>query len=93
VIPIGLLFAICAIHNWLLLIFWSVGKIRGRDFSTTLSGSFVLPFVGPLFGVLLAVLVPVTGVRSFWWVAFLLEPTWLFGCVAIVTAPFVDRSA
>jgi hypothetical protein len=68
-IPTNLLFLLCVLGNWSLFIGAALGKLR--------SFSLVLPFLGPLFGIMFFVTVPIDGAARLWWVAALLEPTWL----------------
>jgi hypothetical protein len=57
------------------------------------SFSLVLPFLGPIFGILFFVAVPLDGCSWYWWLAPLIEPTWLLGAWCLVTWPFVPRKA
>jgi hypothetical protein len=87
-IPAGLLFALCAFGNWSIIVAWGVATIRRQDFSS----SFVLPFFGPPLGVLFVALLPISDSFSYWWTAFLIEPTWLVGLWMLLTYAFVDHS-
>ena len=82
-IPTGLLFLLCFFGNWSLFIGAALGHSK--------SFSLVLPFLGPVFGIMFFVTVPVDGVASYWWLAALLEPTWLLGAWILVTWPFAPR--
>src|SRR5438105_1606610 len=82
-IHLGLLFLLCSVGNWSLII----GAIRGR----LKSFSLVLPFLGPVFGIMFFLLVPIDGLSRYWWLAPLIEPTWLLGAWCLVTSPFAPR--
>lgn len=86
-VPLGLLFVLCALGNWSIIIESLVAAIRDDDFSS----SFVLPFFGPPLGVLFVALLPISGSFSYWWAAFLVEPTWLLGIWMLLTYPFASR--
>jgi hypothetical protein len=93
-VPAGLVFALCVLGNWSLLIGGLVNLLRGRE--TTFS--LVLPFLGPLSGVIFFLAIPVSGFMRWWWLALLIEPTWLVGVCALATSllakrepdPFID---
>jgi hypothetical protein len=70
-IPAGLLFALCALGNWSLLIGLIIGRLK--------STSLILPFFGPAFGLIFVFAVPIPGVVRYWWVVPLVEPTWILG--------------
>ena len=82
-VPAGLLFLLCVLGNWSLLIGAVLGRLK--------SFSLVLPFLGPLFGIVFLAAVPIDGVSSYWWLAALVEPTWLLGAWSFVTRPFTPR--
>jgi hypothetical protein len=84
-VPTGLLFFLCAITNWLIL----VGGVIGRPLST----SFVLPSLGPALGIVFFVTIPIGGVASWWWLAVLLEPTWLLCAWGLFVASFARKNA
>jgi hypothetical protein len=76
-VPVGLLFALCVIGNWSVIIAWLVER--------RVSGySLVLPFLGPVFGLIFLVAVPIPAAVRYWWVVPLAEPTWLIGLVALL---------
>jgi hypothetical protein len=77
-VPAGLLFSLCVIGNWSLLL----GLVLGRIKSTSL----ILPFLGPAFGLVFLFSVPIAGVARFWWVVPLAEPTWLLGLWYLIAA-------
>jgi hypothetical protein len=79
----GLLFTLCVLGNWSLIIGALLGHLKRF--------SLVLPFLGPLFGIVFFVAVPIDGAASFWWLATLVEPTWLLGAWCLVTWPFTIR--
>jgi hypothetical protein len=84
----GLLFVLCVLGNWGLVVgglYQAVIKKRQT------SVSLVLPFLGPIFGIVFFLLVPIEGMWRFWWMAPLIEPTWLLAVWCSVTAPFVKR--
>ena len=83
-IPVGILFVLCAVANWGIIVAAIIAAIRGEEFSS----SFVLPFFGPALGVLFLALLPLSGSMTFWWAAFLADPTWLIGIWGLLTAPF-----
>lgn len=79
-VPAGLLFALCVVGNWSCLL----GVILGRLKSTSL----VLPYLGPAFGIVCLLAVPIPGIKRYWWIAPVLEPTWLLGGWLLLTAMF-----
>jgi hypothetical protein len=81
--PLGLLFLFCVLGNWSLIIGAILGRLK--------SFSLVLPVMGPLFGILFLVVVPINGFSRYWWLAPLIEPTWLLGVWVLVTRPFAPR--
>ena len=83
-IPTGLLFLVCVLGNWSLFLGAVLGKLR--------SFSLVLPFLGPLFGIVFFVTVPIDGAARLWWVALLIEPTWLVALWIAVTWGFRNRA-
>jgi hypothetical protein len=72
----GLLFVWCALGNWALLIAGVLGKLERF--------SLLLPFFGPVFGILCLVIIPIEGLARYWWVAAILEPTWLVGFPCLI---------
>ena len=75
----GLLYLLCVVGNWSLLIGLSLRQVR--------STSLVLPFLGPVFGFVCLIAVPVAGLLRYWWVVPLAEPTLLLAtCVVVTTA-------
>jgi hypothetical protein len=68
-VPTGLLFALCVIDNWSVIVAWLDEW----------------PFLGPVFGLIFLVAVPILGAVRYWWVVPLAEPTWLIGSVAVLT--------
>jgi hypothetical protein len=83
VVPVGALFLLCILGNWSLIIGAMLGHLK--------SFSLVLPFLGPVFGIVFFVVIPIDGVASYWWLAALMEPTWLLGAWCLVTWPFAPR--
>jgi hypothetical protein len=77
-VPAGLLFALCVIGNWSVIIAWLVER-RESGYS------LVLPFLGPVFGLIVLVAVPIAGAVRYWWVVPLAEPTWFIGLVAVLS--------
>ena len=88
-IPVGGLFALCVVGNWGIIVAGIIAAVRGEEFSS----SFVLPFFGPPFGILLLALLPLPGSMTYWWVAFLADPTWLIGICGLLSAPFCDSES
>lgn len=82
-VPAGLLFLLCCLANWSVIVGLISKKIR--------SASLALPFLGPIFGLVFFFSVPATVFRSYWWLSFVLEPTWLLG-VWIVATSFLTSS-
>jgi hypothetical protein len=82
-IPAGLLFLLCILGNWSLIIGGVLGYLK--------SFSLVLPFCGPVFGIVLFTTVPVDGATSYWWLGPIIEPTWLLGAWILVTWRFINR--
>jgi hypothetical protein len=76
---------LCVLGNWSLIIGAVLGHLK--------SFSLLLPILGPIFGILFFVAVPIDGFSWFWWLAPLIEPTWLLAAWCIVTWPFVPRNA
>lgn len=83
-VPAGLLFLLCALGNWSLIVGGFLGQVK--------SFSLVLPFLGPLFGIVMFVAIPIGGFSWYWWVAAIIEPTWLLGAWCLVTRPFIPRN-
>ncbi len=90
-IATGLTFLCCAVGNWIILLSSFIGILRGHPESS--GGSFVLPYAGPILGLLFFLSIPVDGFATYWWLAFIIEPFYLVCVYAIVTSPFVDRSS
>jgi len=82
-VPLGLLFLLCSLGNWSLIIGALVGHLKRF--------SLVLPFIGPVFGILFFVAVPIDGLSWYWWLAPLIEPSWLLATWCVVTWPFAPR--
>ncbi len=80
-VPAGLLFALCVLGNWLGV----VGLLVSRR-KPGVSSTFVLPFLGPIFGMIFLVAVPIAGLAQYWWIAPLIEPTWVMGLLWLVSA-------
>ncbi len=78
-VPAGLLFMLCVVGNWSLLVGILIGRVKSR-------ASLVMPFLGPALGIVFLVAVPIPSAIHYWWVALLAEPTWLLGLWCIVTA-------
>jgi hypothetical protein len=73
----GLLFAPCVLGNWSVIIAWLVERrVSGH--------SLVLPFLGPVFGLIFLVAVPILAAVRYWWAVPLAEPTWFIGLVAVL---------
>jgi hypothetical protein len=81
--PAGLLFLLCTLGNWSLIIGAALGRLK--------SFSLVVPYIGPAFGIVFLVAVPIDGVASYWWLAILIEPTWLLGAWCLLTWPFTSH--
>jgi hypothetical protein len=79
----GLLFLLCILGNWSLIIGAVLGHLKRF--------SLVLPFLGPVFGIVWFLVVPIDGMATYWWLATLIEPTWLLGIWCLVTWPFSNR--
>ena len=75
----GLLFALCVLGNWSELIGGWVRKRESGD-------SLVLPFLGPVFGILFLVAFPIPKVAKYWWVAPIVEPTWWIALAVVASA-------
>lgn len=88
-IPVGILFVLCVVGNWAIIFAGILAAVRGEEFLS----SFVLPFFGPPLGLLFLALLPLPGSMTYWWAAFLAEPTWLIGIWCLLTAPFVKRES
>ena len=82
-LPTGLLFGVCILGNWSLIIGIVLRQIK--------SCSLLLPFSGPVFGIIFLVVIPIQGMAQFWWVAPLVEPTWLLGFWCLVALGFGCR--
>ena len=85
-VPAALLFLLCVLGNWSLLIGGAVDLLRGRRGR---SFSLVLPFLGPAFGIVFFLAVPLRGFTRWWWFAPLIEPTWLLGAWVLLTSAWV----
>jgi hypothetical protein len=57
-VPAGLLFLLCVLGNWSLIIGAALGHLK--------SFSFVLPFLGAAFGVVFLLAIPIDGAASYW---------------------------
>jgi hypothetical protein len=69
--PAMLIFGVCLAGNWATVIGGLVATLRSGQGR---SGSFILPFVGPLLGVLFFLAVPATGYWRWFWVPVALDP-------------------
>src|SRR4051794_8497177 len=87
-VPAAMLFLLCILGNWSLLIGMAIHALRGRK---RRSCSLVLPFLGPAFGSVFFLAIPLRGFARWWWLATLIEPTWMLGAWILLTLPFVDR--
>ncbi|QQL44595.1 hypothetical protein [Sulfuriroseicoccus oceanibius] len=87
-LPLGAIFLLCAIGNWQLLI---GGMIRAIKTGKSLSGSMILPFIGPVLGIGFFLLIPVAPMNSLFWLAPIIEPTWMVGLYCLLTGPFAKR--
>ena len=76
----GSLFLFCCLANWSIVAGLVLRQIR--------STSLVLPFLGPIFGLGFFLSLPIDGVKKYWWLSFLLEPTWLLGVWGILGSFF-----
>jgi hypothetical protein len=77
-VPAGPLFALCVIGNWSVIIAWLVER-RESGYS------LALPFLGPVFGLIFLIAVPIPGAVRYWWAVPLAEPTWFIGLVALLS--------
>ncbi len=77
-VPAGLIFALCALGNWLVLLAVWVEHREGGY-------SFVLPFFGPAFGLVFFFSVPLPGARADWWVALVADPITLIGLAFLLS--------
>ncbi len=87
-IPLGLLFLLCALGNWQILI---GGLVRAMKTEKKHSTSLILPFIGPVFGFGFFFLIPVKTINSFFWLAPIIEPTWLMALWCLLTAHFAKK--
>ena len=71
-VPTGLIFALWSLGNWLVLVAVCVKRREGGY-------SFVLPFFGPVFGLVFFFAVPIPGAARYWWAALLADPITLIG--------------
>jgi hypothetical protein len=79
-IPAALLFTFCVLGNWSLLL----GAAFGRLESFTL----ILPFLGPVFGIVFFMSIPIDRFQWYWWLAVIIEPSWFLAAWCLMTAPF-----
>jgi hypothetical protein len=79
----GLIYLLCSIGNWSLLLGAALGRIG--------SFSLVLPFLGPVFGLIMILAAPVHGLLQYWWLIVLIEPTWLIALWSFVVVPLISR--
>jgi hypothetical protein len=82
---LGLFFIVCALAHWSLLIGIALGHGKGKRVS------LIAPLLGPVFGILCFVTVPISGFSWYWWLAPLIEPTWLMAAWCIVMGSFRRR--
>jgi hypothetical protein len=87
-VPAALLFALCILGNWSLLIGAAFCRLRDPESS---GFSLFLPFLGPVLGIVFFLTVPLKGFARWWWLAMLIEPTWVLGAWFLLTSRFVDR--
>lgn len=88
-VPAAILFALCILGNWSLFIAGIFSLLRSREVG---SFSLVLPFLGPVFGIVFFLAVPLEGFAQRWWLAILFEPTWLIAAGLLLSQPFVNLS-
>jgi len=88
-VPAGMLFILCILGNWSLILGGLFTLLRGQRGE---SFSLVLPFIGPVLGIVFFLAVPLKGFASWWWLSMLIEPTWLLGAWFLLTLPFVNRN-
>lgn len=84
-IPFALLFLMCSVGNWSLIIGAILGHVK--------SFSLVLPFLGPVFGILFCIAAPINGLAWFWWLAPLIEPSWILDVWILVSWQFVPKNS
>jgi hypothetical protein len=65
-VPAGLLFVLCFLGNWSLLVCVLLRHLK--------SASLILPCIGPLFGIVFFLAVPIDRLAAYWWIA-LIEPS------------------
>jgi hypothetical protein len=76
-VPSGILFVLCVLGNWSVLLGLVLGRVK--------SSSLILPFLGPVFGLVFLLTLPTPDVSRFWWVSVVAEPTWLLAAGCLVT--------
>ena len=89
-IPLGVVFLLCAVGNWQILI---GGLVQAFRTGKPRSSSLILPFIGPVIGIVFFLVVPVKALNAYFWVAPIIEPTWMMSVYCLVTGPIAKKMA
>ncbi len=88
-VPIGAVFALCAIGNWGILLTAAFSYFFSRE--SEYSSSFILPYLGPILGVAFFLLVPISNTAWYWWTSFIIDPIFLIAGIGLALSPLANR--